>query len=191
MALVSVITATWQRPRELQRALDSVGAQTHSPIDHIVVADGHDAEAERICAGRARYIELGRNWRTYRGVESRGADPRAMGAVLAKGEYIAYLDDDNEWAPTHLEHALALLEQTNADFVTTQAWCPSMALVVGDGALALGHVDTSTLVHRASCLLKGNWVAIHDPWDDWDLMRRWHEAGLRWEFLPEQTVIHY
>jgi glycosyltransferase involved in cell wall biosynthesis len=35
---------------------------------------------------------------------------RNMGARLTRSQYVAFLDDDNEWAPNHLETALAVLE---------------------------------------------------------------------------------
>jgi glycosyltransferase involved in cell wall biosynthesis len=181
---VTVITATHNRPDLLRRAIASVNAQTWRDLEHIVIADGPENQWPH----NVRFVQLGRNWRSFRGVQSRGADPRMVGCMLAQGEYIAYLDDDNEWAPNHLELAIAALERTGADFVTTQALSLPQNVVIGDGELRVGQVDTSTLVHRAACLLKGNWQAIDPPEDDWDLMYRWSAEGLKWAFVPNVTV---
>ena len=190
MALVSVITATYRRPVELARAIASVRAQTYPTVEHIVVSDGPGEWAKMVTLP-TRFVSLGRNWRSFRGVESRGADPRMVGCMLAQGEYIAYLDDDNEWTPDHLECAVAELERTGADFLTTQAHVYPQDYLVGDGVLEMGHVDTSTLVHKTECLKYGNWVATATADDDWHLMRTWRDAGLKWAFLERETVIYH
>ena len=54
MTTVSVVTPTWQR-RELllERCIPSVRAQTHQPVEHLVISDGPDSELAALLAEHA------------------------------------------------------------------------------------------------------------------------------------------
>jgi glycosyltransferase involved in cell wall biosynthesis len=102
----SVIVPTRGREVFLGEALSSALDQTFQEFEIIVVDDGPSAEAERVVASfgddRVRYL---RNDRP-RG----GAGTRNAGASRARGEWLAFLDDDDIWLPTKLErqHELAV-----------------------------------------------------------------------------------
>lgn len=99
MKRISVILTTYNRKYEVRRALDSVYAQTVKPYEIILVDDGsEDGTKEYIdtfhFAG-LRYFLLQKN-------QGPGA-ARNYGIMKAKGEYIAFLDSDNEWYINKLE----------------------------------------------------------------------------------------
>lgn len=106
MPKVSVIIPTANRPELLPRAIASVQNQTFQDFEIIVVDDGQKVSAEptitRLNDPRIRYI---RNERS-RG----GGATRNRGAELAKGEYLAFLDDDDEWFPSKLEKQVSALD---------------------------------------------------------------------------------
>ena len=103
MALVSVIIPTTGRPKLVLRALASVLGQTHGELEVIVVVDGPNPETIAALGGIADP-----RVRVLQNRESLGPGPaRNIGAAQARGEWIAFLDDDDEWMPQKLEIQLA------------------------------------------------------------------------------------
>jgi glycosyltransferase involved in cell wall biosynthesis len=104
MPLISVIIATKGRPMLVMRAIASVLSQTVADLELIVVMDGEDSEtATRLMAITDPRL------RVYVNPVSLGSGPtRNVGAGHAAGQWIAFLDDDDEWLPTKIERQLAL-----------------------------------------------------------------------------------
>lgn len=196
--LVSVVTPTWRRHDELiDRCIPSVAAQTYGAIEHIVVSDGpDDALLPRLVEAsefdrypHLRYLELSEHDDNARW----GHHARLAGIDAARGEYIAYLDDDNSWRPEHLTLLIgALLDNPKADFAYPRTLMHVFGNVYDIGAdpPAYGQIDTSGIVHRRELLLKGTWEPSL-PSIDWDLVHRWIGMGAKWVFVPEITVDYY
>ena len=106
VAGVSVIIPSHNRPALLQEALSSVLSQTVLPAEIIIVDDASDPPISLPASRNGIVLRLLRNTQT-RG----GAATKSIGAQAAQNELIAFLDDDDLWAPTYLEHASALLAQ--------------------------------------------------------------------------------
>lgn len=107
--LVSVVIPTLNRPHLLTRAVTSVLQQSCQDWELIVVIDGPDAASrEAIDAfddGRIRVIQQS---------ENQGCSvSRANGIASARGEWIAYLDDDDSWMPTKLEQQLKVAQNSS------------------------------------------------------------------------------
>jgi glycosyltransferase involved in cell wall biosynthesis len=192
--LVTVVTPTWQRHRLLfNRCVPSVAQQDYRPLEHIVVSDGPDPVLREIFAGRVdapvRLEELPEHdpeaqWGHY---------ARLHALDLAKGEYIAYHDDDNSWHSYHVRLLVAALEETGADFAY-----PKMAVhgrgeyVIGTDPPAEGWIDTSMIVHRRGLLDVATWRWYPGiPTIDWDLVSRWMTAGATWVHVPSVTCDYY
>lgn len=99
--LVSAIITTKNRPVLLRRALTSVIAQTYNPVEIVVVDDGSDAKTKAVVDD----FKQNRKLVYKRNKISQGA-PRARNQAIemAKGIFIAGLDDDDEWHPKRLAH---------------------------------------------------------------------------------------
>lgn len=101
--VVTVVIPTFDRPELLTRAIKSVQRQTFGDFEVVVVMDGLDARTkdaiEQIHDPRIRYLELT--------VKVGGSEARNIGVRSAKGEWIALLDDDDEWLPHKLERQVA------------------------------------------------------------------------------------
>ena len=106
--MISVVIPTHNRADLLPRAIKSVLNQTIKDVEIIVVSDGstdgtdalmHEFESQD---KRIRYISYfpGRN----------GNYARNQGILASIGEYVAFLDDDDEWLPTKLEKQLKIME---------------------------------------------------------------------------------
>ena len=105
--LVSVIIPTIHRPQLVLRALEGVLRQTMREIEAIVVVDGHDPETFEALGPfddpRLRVKALST------GIGSAGA--RNVGVGEARGRWIAFLDDDDEWFPRKIEIQVQTAEQ--------------------------------------------------------------------------------
>jgi glycosyltransferase involved in cell wall biosynthesis len=190
--LVTVITPTWQRHELLlHRAIPSVAAQDYPALEHVVVSDGPDEALREEFAARpgVRFAELPEHdpeaqW---------GHHARLHALDLAKGDYIAYHDDDNSWHSYHVRLLVRALEETGADFAY-----PLMAVhgrgeyVIGSDPPAEGQIDTSMIVHRRGLLDVATWRWYPGiPTIDWDLVSRWIAAGATWTRVNAVTCDYY
>jgi glycosyltransferase involved in cell wall biosynthesis len=110
--LVSCIIPTYKRSDSLIEAINSALNQTYKNIEVIVVDDNepndeHSINVQRrlscIKDNRLRYIQQEKH--------CNGAVARNIGIAKALGEYIAFLDDDDEWLPTKIEKQLSYLSK--------------------------------------------------------------------------------
>ena len=97
--MVSVVLTTYNRPKLLIRALESVRVQTFQPKEIILVDDSSDKNAtdfiKKCLSDDIIYLRHKRNLGL--------AAARNTGLRHSKGDFIAYLDDDDIWMPTRLE----------------------------------------------------------------------------------------
>lgn len=110
--LVSVIVPTYNRFHTTCRAVDSVLAQTLPDLEVIVVDDtSTDGSPEQL---RAHYAHEPRVRLASTGRNSGGGTARNLGADLARGRYLAFLDSDDVWSPGKLVAQLALHQREAA-----------------------------------------------------------------------------
>lgn len=104
MVKVSVIIPTYNRARYICRAINSVINQTFKDLEIIVIDDGSTDETKGILVpfnGKIKYI-----YQSNQGIS--GA--RNRGIEEARGEYIAFLDSDDWWAPEKLAEQVKVLD---------------------------------------------------------------------------------
>ncbi|MGH9048604.1 MAG: glycosyltransferase [Acidimicrobiia bacterium] len=107
-----MVIATRNRSDLLPRALRSALEQSIADIEVIVVDDG---STDGTAALRQRFTDLRLHW--ISGPHSGVSTARNRGVGLATGDWIAFLDDDDEWCPTYVERQLATAHATGADVV--------------------------------------------------------------------------
>ena len=110
--LVSVIIPTYKRSESLVRAINSVKNQTYQNIEIIIVNDNQ--------VGDEYSLELYEKMRAFESDDNiilleqekhiNGAAARNAGIKHAKGEYIAFLDDDDYWDLRKIDHQLRILK---------------------------------------------------------------------------------
>lgn len=103
MTSVSVVLPTYNRAHTIGRALSSVFAQSRQPDEVLVVDDGSsDATASVVSQfPRVRLLTLPHN--------QGAAQARNEGVRRTTGDFIAFLDSDDAWAPGKLAAQLDLL----------------------------------------------------------------------------------
>ena len=110
--LVTVIIPTYRRATLLARAIEHVRRQTYRNLEIIVVDDGSpDSTGDVVRTNaaqdsRIRYVRHERN----KGLPA----ARNTGIRAATGEYIAFIDDDDEWRADKIERQLRAMGDCDA-----------------------------------------------------------------------------
>lgn len=111
--MISVIIPSYNRGDTIKRSIESVLDQTYSNLEVIVVDDGSTDNTEEIVA------DLKSNklfyYKNHTNIGACGS--RNRGVKMAKGEFIAFQDSDDEWLPEKLEKQMQFLNEINCDLV--------------------------------------------------------------------------
>jgi GT2 family glycosyltransferase len=112
MTLVSVIIPTRNRAHLLHRTLESVLKQSIENLEVIVVDDGSTDGSGALAAAMDPRVSVLRN------PEPAGVSvARNRGIASASGEWIAFCDDDDLWAPNKLQEQLSAAAGADANWV--------------------------------------------------------------------------
>ncbi|WP_179376468.1 glycosyltransferase family 2 protein [Winogradskyella wichelsiae] len=153
--LVSVIIPTFNRTDYLKLTLESVMNQTFTNFEIIVVDDGSNStENERLCSqfGKIKYIKI---------INSGGpAKPRNQGLFLAKGEFIAFVDDDDLWHPEKLKVQVDILEN-NSNYGLVHSYCEVIDEYGVKINEVIGRPGNSRVKHgNVKLRMMGNWTLM-------------------------------
>jgi hypothetical protein len=203
--LVSVIIPTYlQHELLVTRAIPSALAQTHRNIEIVVVGDGAPEATARAIEGlndsRVRYENLTVRapypedptefWRVA------GTPPWNAAWELARGRWIAPLNDDDSFPPEHVELLLALArtersevaygaiaqQHPNGPTEILNSWPPELG---GFGwQAALVHAGLGFMPMQLGS------GALGVP-GDWSLCRRMRRAGVRFANINDVVVDYY
>ena len=110
--MVSAIITTHNRCDLLVRAIESVLSQTYSELECIVVDDASKDDTPEVCKRYpVTYLQIPNE-------ESHGGNyARNLGIKASKGDYCAFLDDDDYWLPTKIEKQVELIEKMECELV--------------------------------------------------------------------------
>lgn len=182
--MVSVIVPTCNRPDRLREALQSVLAQSYRDFEIIVVNDGSIDVSSVVGSLNADGVITLINHDHNRGL----AAARNTGIRMARGKYIAYLDDDDRYLPDHLETLVTVLEKGPYKAAYTDAWriherCERERYVeIGwdlpySEEFSLPHLlignyfPVLCVMHERSCLEEVGFfdesLFAHEDWDLW------------------------
>jgi glycosyltransferase involved in cell wall biosynthesis len=202
--LVSVLIATYNR-RELliERALRSVRQQTYARLEVIIVGDGCTDDTEQALARlgdpRITFVNLPRAPRpepAYQQWLVAGAAPGNEALRRASGQWIAWLDDDDEFSADHVETLLGEARARRLEFVYGQMdmetspgmWQPNGLFPPKAGKICHGAVFYAAYLRFMTFDL--DCWRVYEP-NDWNLWRRMWMAGVRVGFVPRIVGRHY
>lgn len=198
MTLASIVTPTIPGREHLllDRCIPSVRAQTWTEIEHVIVSDRNPGLAEKVAGlPGVRFVEINETWRDGYKDRSTGAIPWQIGSLLALGDYVGFLGDDDELLPNHVTRHIVRMVETGADFtvsIVRFAVGGEDRFTVGDDTFELGHLDSDGIMCRVDALRVATWMPAPDNAADAQLVRDWRAAGLRAAFLGgEATAIHH
>jgi glycosyltransferase involved in cell wall biosynthesis len=202
--LVTIRIPTYDRGRlVVERAIASALAQTYRNIEVLVVGDGATPETvaaiEKVDDPRLRFVNLAH--------PDYPADPECRWQVagtqavnhaleLARGEWIAPLDDDDEFTPDHVELLLSvaieyrlemvygqsLMQQADGGWSIVGSWPPQQGGLCHGSAFYSAALRTFRYDPEA-------WRDLEPG--DWNLWRRMLEAGVRMGNVEQVVYRHY
>jgi glycosyltransferase involved in cell wall biosynthesis len=105
--LVSVIVPVHDGERFLPESLPAITAQTHQPVELVVVDDGSTDGSARVAGEFVAAHGIGV---VHRRPQGGVAAARNAGLELASGEYLAFCDQDDVWHPEKIARQLAFLD---------------------------------------------------------------------------------
>lgn len=103
---ITVVIPTYNRKGFITRALESVFNQTVQPAQIVVVDDGSTDGTAEVCKAYAPRVEY--LWQQNAGP----AAARNAGVRLARHPWLAFLDSDDYWTPSHLERMANAIRET-------------------------------------------------------------------------------
>lgn len=118
---VSVIIPTFNRAHLLPRAMESIRAQTCTDWEIILIDDG-STDDTAVVANRFQR-QLGERFTFIQQPNTGSSAARNRGLDAARGEFVAFLDSDDEYLPRKLERQLALF-----------GLCPQLGMVYADSS---------------------------------------------------------
>ncbi|MGH2569040.1 MAG: glycosyltransferase family 2 protein [Bacteroidota bacterium] len=195
--LVSIILCTYNRAHLVGRAVASVFTQTYRNWELIVIDDGSsDNTGEvilRMATSEPRIIYLRH---ANRGL----AESRNVGISLAAGEYITFLDSDDEYREDHLARRVELIGKKNATALLyggIEYVGPEEKQYVPDARRPGKKIHLSkcyasgTFFARASALKKSGGFRNLAFAEDFDLIRRLRKRGVRIGKVHEPTYRYH
>jgi len=203
--VVSVVMPVYQGREHLAAAIESVLAQTFELFELLVVDDGSTDGSSEIAR---TYAECDPRVH-YRKQENAGQGAaRNAGIGVARGEAVAFLDQDDLWLPNKLARQLPLLDDATVVYSDTY--------ILRDGAASReerfsDHLDGWPMPATLESLILGNTIPVltallsrrlllahggltSDPGlkgvDDYDLWLRLAAAGVAFAYLPEPLAVY-
>ncbi len=205
-AKISVVTPVYNGMRFLDRAVRSVLGQTLPDWELLAVDDGsQDGSAERLDWWAARDPRI----RAFRHLANRGISAaRNTALAAARGEWVVYLDHDDEFEPQHFERVwqwrdrgevlvfrYRLQEERpgHPAFGTLTDYDPAARydrMFDETIAVPLGVAHRRDLVDRVGLFDESLGLYLGQD-EDGDLWRRFARAGATFTFVPHQAGIYH
>lgn len=207
--LVSVVIPTYSRNSTLKRAIDCVLAQTHQNLE-VIVVDDNPPESEWRKSSEQIMQEYAENPRVLYVQNERnmgGGLTRNQGIKHAKGSYVSFLDDDDEYMPERIEKMLKVFEESQNEKLAL-VYCHAK-FINQDGSST--YSDTRNF--RGNCLyeaMEQNCIAATSQWmvkksaldevggfpdvpckQDSQTILRLLKAGYEVEVAPEELSIYH
>jgi len=201
MPKVSIILPTYQRIHFLPRAIESVRAQTFPEWELLIVDNGSTDGTEALVQ---QFQERDGRIRSLKEERKGASHARNSGLQEARGEFIAFLDDDDEWLPEKLSRQIHFFEShADIELLYTQSYMKdARGILIGQkpsGKPALSFMELLegdsipllTVLLRRRCLEKvGGFDATLKTAQDYDL---WLRIAKEFPigFLPEPLAIYH
>ena len=192
-SLVSVIITTHNRCDLLARAIESVLSQTYCDIECIVVDDASTDGTFEVCKRYpVVYVHISKE-------ESHGGNyARNLGIKASKGEYCAFLDDDDYWLPEKVAKQMEIADDKKCSLV----YCLRKYEIVKNGQIVgfrdeparkpsgdLSKIIFKRYITNTSCILAKKSLILDVGGFD-EGLRKWQEYDLMIR-LAEKTQVYY
>lgn len=203
--LVTVRIATYGRgPLVVERAIPTALAQTYENLEVLVIGDACDddtaAAVRSVEDPRVRFVNLGARGMYPDHVRLKrmvaGSHPMNVGLALARGSWIAPLDDDDEFTADHVEVLLAHARAHRLEMVYSRSrteLLPDEWHDMGSEPLRQGGLTHGSVLYTSGLRFmrhsNTSWKMLEPS--DWNLWKRMQRIGVRIGFCDHLTYIAY
>jgi len=175
--LISCVIPTHNRQELLKRAIESVITQTYKNLEIIVVDDASQDNTESVVN---EYIKRDSRIKYYKNNKPLGVSgARNVGIQAAKGEFIAFLDDDDEWSERKISRQMRALENYAAVLCSSKTTWSKTETQYDKPFIELVDLKKGTIFGAGSSLLVRVPIMKNllfdeklDKGEDWDLLIR-------------------
>jgi glycosyltransferase involved in cell wall biosynthesis len=202
--MVSVIMSCFNKSDKTERAIESVLAQTYKDWELICVNDASTDNTKELLDS---YAKKDKRIRVIHREKNFGNDtqPKNDGVKASKGEYISFLDNDNEFSSDHLMILVKEMEKQPADVIYGDRMVLSddkdIDITPGVGIASdfkpgllfeRNFIDTSdVLIKREALFLVGGWDERYEKYVDWNLWVRMCKANCTFRHVPKVITNYY
>jgi len=208
---ISVLVCVHSRDREhdrlLQRALESLVRQTYSNFETILVLDECWEDTKGLVESYAEVL----NMRIFERPHKQGlAIAKNFGLARCGGDWVAYLDADDQWLECKLEiQRQCMIDMPEAtDFCGTEAWdldeqgmrpnCFKVGQYQTHEQIAARLLHENVMCHGSMMIRKSAIDTLNGysesrsllGREDWDLWQRAVRAGFRFYKVPERLYVY-
>jgi glycosyltransferase involved in cell wall biosynthesis len=142
--LISIILPVYNRQAYIQRAIDSIINQSYKEWELIAIDDGsEDASASLLELYRVQSPRIKTIYQSHQSLSA----ARNNGIKHSKGDFITFLDSDDEYKEDHLKLRIDFLNQnSNIDFLH------GGVQIIGDEFVP-DKYDRTKLIHLSACTI--------------------------------------
>lgn len=159
MPKLSVIIPAYNVEKYIRGCLDSIEAQSFQDFECIIIDDGSEDDTNKICQ---EYVKQNPKLKLYSSKHEGVAFARNTGLSKATGEYMIFIDSDDDIHPNMFEIMIQQLEEHSADVVecginyidtteTVQYKCCRGKEIVSGRDILIRYCDEGWLVHFIMC----------------------------------------
>lgn len=207
---ITVVITTVERPEKLRRSIRSVINQQYSPLQLVLVIDGGSKISNKVAEEFTELDLLVIN----NNVSVGGAQSRNIGINIAKYQYIALLDDDDEWLDGKLKKQMRFMNKQKSyqavsftsllTYVRNENHKYKLPKEKYDGTTNIpnylftqkglgwnGFIQTSTIVSTKRIFQNYPFDSQLPKHQDWDWIIRVSESGVPVIHLDEPLTIYH
>jgi len=208
MPKITIITPTYNSSKFIRRTIDSVLAQTYTDWEFLLIDDHSTDNTLEIIS---EYAKKDHRIKILKTPKNSGgpALPKNIGIENAAGEYVAFLDHDDQWLEQKLEKQLKFFTESGNNKLGVVACYVNIRDSITGNIISkyrnLHKKDASTamiqdnFIVTSSCLMTkldilkevGLFDVVFKVSDDWDMWLRILEANYEFDFIPEYLINYF
>jgi len=186
--LISVIVPVYNMDKYLGAAIESILEQTYKPVEILVIDDGSNDQSAKVAKDFVPSIHY-----FYQDNQGLGA-ARNQGISLARGNYLAFLDADDTWNKTRLEHQIQRFDWDHSveavfgsadEFYSPELTAEERENIRPPRNMQPAYMSTAMLIKREAFLRVGWFKTGLRIGNDMEWYLRAQESGLKSVMIPE------
>lgn len=190
---VSIVMSCFNKAATVAVSAKSVLAQTHSDLELVIIDDGSTDDSPQVLEG----LKSDGRVRIERTVNGGQAAALNLGVSLARGEYVGFIDADDEYHPDHVEALIGACDSGGLDVAFAGidiVQCGSQTHVVDyydrSRLIPIAEIDcvTGIIFGKRPVLAR---LGFAGDYLDIDLYHRVTTSALKWAKVDRKTYRYY